>query len=96
MENSYISFFHLVDEESGSLVSQADVIPRGWSYPTSWWMTGEVVEDTVQIPTEDVPPGRYELYLGWYDEKTGMRLPIGSEQEVPLTDGSTLLTVIRK
>lgn len=95
MERSYISFFHLIDAESGVLVAQADVIPRGWSYPTSWWMAGEVVEDTVQIPVEKIPPGRYELFIGWYDEETGTRLQLSTDQHRPVTEDSIMLAVIK-
>lgn len=94
MENSYHAYFHLIDPETGALVAQTDIIPRGWSYPTSWWMQGEVVEDTVQIPVENVPPGSYELYIGWYDEESGVRLPPSSDESRPIIDGSILLTII--
>jgi hypothetical protein len=93
-EKSSISFFHLIDPKTGNPVAQADVIPRGWSYPTSWWAKGEVVEDTVQIPMENVPPGRYELRIGWYDEESGARLTPESDQVQLFPDGSALLTVI--
>jgi hypothetical protein len=96
IENSYIAYFHLIDSETDSLVAQADVIPRGWSYPTDWWMTGEVVEDTVQIPMENVPPGRYELRVGWFGENTGIRLTPDSDQVQLFADGSALLTVIER
>jgi hypothetical protein len=94
MENSHVSYFHLIDSETGSLVAQADIIPRGWSYPTSWWMTGEVIEDTVQIPLENVSPGLYELHIGWYHEETGIRLQPRSDQIQLETDDSALLLAI--
>ncbi len=94
MENSYIVYFHLIDSETGILVGQADVVPWGWSYPTSWWAAGEVVEDTVQIPMEKLLPGRYELRIGWYDEQTGVRLIPESDRDRIFPDGSTLLTII--
>ena len=96
MENSYQAYFHVIDSTTGSLVAQADVIPRGWSYPTSWWAKGEVVMDTVQIHVENIPPGSYELYVGWYDEKTGIRLPPSSNENRLITDDSILLTIIEK
>jgi hypothetical protein len=94
MEDSLISFFHVIDSKTGVLVAQADVIPRGWSYPTNWWLKGEVVEDTVQISMKNVPSGHYELHIGWYDEETGMRLLPESDQIQLFSDGSALLTVI--
>lgn len=68
----------------------------GWSYPTSWWIQGEVVDDIVQIPLESVPPGRYELQIGWYDEETGIRLEPSSDEIQILIGDSALLTVIEK
>lgn len=94
MENSFVAYFHLIDKETGDIVTQADVIPRGWSYPTSWWKKGEVVEDTIQIPIEGVPPGSYELRIGWYDEETGLRLTAESDHVQPNSDGSVLLDFI--
>lgn len=94
IENSYIAYFHLMDMETNEVVTQADVIPRGWSYPTSRWKKGEVVEDTIQISMEGVPPGSYELRVGWYDEKTGLRLTAESDHVQPNSDGSILLDVI--
>lgn len=92
MGNSYTVYVHLIDSATNSLVAQADVIPRGWSYPTNWWMVGEVVEDTMAIPLMDVPPGHYELYIGWYDTSTGTRLAPESSQLKLTPDSSALLT----
>jgi hypothetical protein len=79
MDVSYTAFLHLENLATGEIVSQADVIPRGWSYPTFWWEAGEVIEDAVQLPLEGVPPGEYQLYLGWYNMETGERLRAISE-----------------
>lgn len=92
MENSYTVYIHLIDSATNSLVAQADVIPRGWTYPTNRWMAGEVVEDTMLIPLENIAPGSYELYVGWYDISTGMRLVPESSQLQLTSDNSTLLT----
>jgi hypothetical protein len=43
---------------------------------------------------ENVPPGRYELRIGWYDEESGARLTPESDQVQLFPDGSALLTVI--
>ncbi|MEE9580052.1 MAG: hypothetical protein V3V74_01895, partial [Nitrosomonadaceae bacterium] len=94
MENSYLTYFHLVDPETGLINAQADVIPRGWSYPTYLWAKGEVVEDTVKISIENVLPGLYELRIGWFDEETGARLIPDADKLQLLPDGSTLLSSI--
>jgi hypothetical protein len=92
MDKSYLTYFHLVDPETGLINAQADVIPRGWSYPTYLWAEGEVIQDTVQISMDNVPPGRYELRIGWFDAETGARLIPDTDQFQLLPDGSTLLS----
>ena len=79
---------------SGEIVAQADVIPRGWTYPTNWWERGEVVEDKVVLSLKEVPSGEYELYVGWYDMDTGQRLPVNLQTGDPVPDRSVFLTTI--
>jgi hypothetical protein len=96
MDTSFTNFFHLIDPSSGQIVAQADVIPRGWTYPTNWWEQGEVVEDRVVLPLEGVPPGEYDLYVGWYDIDTGQRLPVHSETGELIPGNSVLLTAVER
>jgi hypothetical protein len=72
MDQSYKFFIHLYDIESGDIIAQADVIPRDWTYPTTWWEAGEVVSDEIQLTS--VVPGQYQLAVGVYDPETGERL----------------------
>ena len=74
MDVAYKMFVHLFDTESGELVAQTDVMPRGWSYPTSWWETDEVVSDEIPLPLTGVPPGTYRLTIGVYDPASMERL----------------------
>lgn len=72
----YTSFVHLVGENQ-PFVTGVDGEPcDGW-YPTSQWHPGELIETQLSLvlPT-DLPPGRYELAVGWYVLATGERLPI--------------------
>jgi hypothetical protein len=94
MDTSFTNFLHLIDPESGQIVAQSDVIPRGWTYPTNWWEQGELVEDTVQLYLENVPPGEYELYVGWYDSENGERLPVRSKSGELIPDRRTFLAKI--
>jgi len=94
MDTSFTNFLHLVDPESGQILAQADVIPRGWSYPTNWWEQGELVEDTIQLYLESVPSGEYELYVGWYDIENGERLPVSSKSGELLPDKRAFLARI--
>jgi hypothetical protein len=75
MDEAYKFFVHVVDPASGQLVAQADVMPRGWTYPTSWWEVGEVVSDEIVLSLTDVPSGVYRLYVGVYGDGGG-RLPV--------------------
>jgi len=57
-------FVHLYEAQSGALVAQQDVVPRGWAYPTNWWESGEVVSDEITLPLEGVPAGVYQVGVG--------------------------------
>jgi predicted cobalt transporter CbtA len=76
MEDSYKFFLHLDAAEGGALVAQADVIPHGWTHPTSQWQVGEIVPDEIILSLEEVPVGEYQLWVGVYQPETGKRLPI--------------------
>lgn len=75
----YTVFVHLLDSQ-GSLRAQQDTMPRGGALPTSCWVVGEVVSDTItiQLPAS-VPPGAYTLQVGMYYLPTGERLPVKTE-----------------
>ena len=84
----YTVFIHLLDD-AGTYVAGADGPPVGGSYPTSWWLPGDVILDTHQLalPAE-IPAGRYSIAVGLYDPLTGDRLqrPDGTSQyRLPLT-----------
>ena len=80
----YKRFVHLYNVESGAVPAQDDAMPREWSYPTSHWVAGEVVSETITLATEGLPPGEYRLGVGWYAPETGARLPTRGE------DGETV------
>jgi hypothetical protein len=93
MDKSYKFFVHLYDVESDGVVAQADVVPRDWTYPTSWWEAEEIVSDEVLLPLSDVSPGRYRLAVGVYHPETGERLPISAEGMAVLSDALILQEV---
>lgn len=70
---SYKVFVHLIDPRTGQIVAQSDGIPRDWTHPTSAWLPGEIVRDPFYLPLSEVPPGRYEVKVGLYDEASGVR-----------------------
>ena len=73
---AYKFFVHVLDRETGELMAQTDVMPRDWTYPTTWWEEGEVVSDEIVLAVSDVPPGEYRAIVGAYDPDTGIRLPV--------------------
>ncbi|MGD2143025.1 MAG: hypothetical protein PVF54_00960 [Anaerolineae bacterium] len=75
-EKSYKVFVHLFDPVTDSIVAQNDAVPRGWTYPTTWWEAGEVVSDEIRLSTDDIPQGRYTLNIGMYRRDSGERLNV--------------------
>lgn len=83
VNSDYTLFIHLLDAQTGDLVAQADGPPLAGWYPTSWWAEGEQVVDLHTFPLPaDIPPGLYDLVVGWYNPATGERLgeaiPLGN------------------
>ena len=70
-QTDYVRFVHLLDPEAGSApLVQSDSQPRYGSYPTSQWTVGEVVSDRLTLSLANVPPGSYQLAVGFYSEPT--------------------------
>jgi hypothetical protein len=96
MDTSYKVFVHLVDVATGAIVVQDDAVPRHWTYPTTCWERGEVVEDTIPLSLSGVPPGRYRLVLGLYDQGTAERLPAYSADGERYPDDAVPLTTVQR
>jgi hypothetical protein len=90
-QEDYTVFVHLFDPETEAISVQHDAMPRQGRYPTSGWLAGEVVSDTIQLSLDDVPPGDYRLAVGLYVVATSTRLPIVAPSGVPLRDGRLVL-----
>ena len=91
MDVSYTMFVHVIDPTTGEIVGQADVMPYGYTYPTAWWETGEVVSDEVVVSLEEAAPGTYRMAVGVYDADTGERLAISDQPSDLTVDGDRLL-----
>ena len=88
----YTLFVHLFDPANkADIITQHDAMPRQGSYPTSGWLAGEVLSETVRLSLSDVPPGDYRLALGLYDETSRDRLHVTSPDGISLPDGRLLL-----
>lgn len=75
------AFVHLLGPDRAGTGSPVwvgwDQEPGRASYATSAWQPGEVILDeyTLYLPPE-IPPGVYDLEVGWYHLETMQRLPI--------------------
>ncbi|MFN8485888.1 MAG: glycosyltransferase family 39 protein [Anaerolineae bacterium] len=68
-------FVHLVRPD-GSLAGQFDGPPLGGSYATTDWAPGERIIGRVEAKVaEDAAAGPLSVQVGWYDWRTGERLP---------------------
>ena len=69
-------FIHLVDG-TGLTVAQLDTMPGGGLRPTSGWQPGRLLLDsyTVAIPQTAHTPNRASWQVGFYDHRSGERLP---------------------
>ncbi|MGM0557014.1 MAG: glycosyltransferase family 87 protein [Myxococcota bacterium] len=69
-------FFFLHVERPG-FRNPEDHVPGDWMYPANRWEQGQILEDRVlfQVPPV-MSPGRYEVYLGVYNRRTGERLKL--------------------
>ncbi|MCP4416092.1 MAG: hypothetical protein GY805_05695, partial [Chloroflexi bacterium] len=97
-QTDYVRFVHLIDAEAGgSPLAQADSPPRYGSYPTSQWTAAEVVEDNVRLSLTDVPPGNYQLAVGFYQQTTPQQfdqLFVQNEAGELLSNGRFVLPII--
>jgi hypothetical protein len=91
-DQHYMLFVHVADPATGVPVTQIDTMPRGFTYPTGMWTTGEVISDEVTLSLEKVPAGTYELVVGWYHpDDPNQRLPATDREGEPLRDNRLVL-----
>lgn len=81
--DNVVRFVQLLDG-SGQIVqridgsaAQVDGLPQANTYPTSQWVAGEIVADSLWLPLSGVSPGSYELAIGFYPpDDASNRLPV--------------------
>lgn len=72
----YHLFVHLINQE-GTLWAQKDSFK-----PTSGWQPGEEIEDKqAMLLPRDIPPGQYQIMVGFYLLETGQRLTLTDGQD---------------
>jgi hypothetical protein len=91
-EHHYKFFVHVADPGTGVPATQVDAMPRGSTSPTGMWAPGEVVSDEIVLSLVDVPPGQYDLAIGWYDpDDPSQRLPAQDAAGNPLPNNHLVL-----
>ncbi len=90
---SYTLFLHVLDA-NGQKVGQRDTATGSGLFPTDAWQPGQPIRDVYRIPLDVAgAPVPYRLALGFYDWRTGERLPAVGRSGVLLPDDRLLLEI---
>jgi 4-amino-4-deoxy-L-arabinose transferase-like glycosyltransferase len=91
----YTVFLHVLNEQGVMVEGPADGPPLDGNWPTSAWIPGRTVVDphTVAL-SSDLPPGSYNIQLGFYDPVTGSRLTAYRPDGTRWPDDMVIITVI--
>jgi hypothetical protein len=85
-------FLHVLAAD-GRSIGQLDGPPLGGSYGTDQWQPGERILQSIAVPlAPDAPAGPATVALGWYDWRTGRRLPIRSDDDAAVDVGRITVT----
>jgi hypothetical protein len=63
---NYTRFLHITDPTTGEMLAQVDGYAMGDSYPTSQWLPGEIITDTIYLDWSALPDDA-AISLGWYE-----------------------------
>ncbi|MFN8442436.1 MAG: hypothetical protein U0175_16795 [Caldilineaceae bacterium] len=89
----FTRFVQLYDPASG-MAGQSDAPPQDGANPTSAWVAGERIMDSVVLHIAEVAPAHsYQLLFGMYD-KDGVRVALTDNINQPITDNAVLLRII--
>jgi 4-amino-4-deoxy-L-arabinose transferase-like glycosyltransferase len=93
-DSNYTVFVHAVGPDQ-TIRGQWDSMPAHGAAPTSGWVPGQIVEDHFEVlMNKDMPPWKYDIFVGMYDPVTGERLPMFSTQ-APVSDNRAWLTRVQ-
>jgi len=88
MSEDYHSFVQLMTAD-GERQAGSDHRPGEAFYPTSMWMSGDVIVDRHVIPLPTLlAPGTYDLHAGMYSYPSLKRLPLTGSNETTIALGS--------
>ncbi len=77
-------FVHLQDAD-GRPLGQSDERPANGSYPTNRWREGDILIDRAIPRLSADARGQVHIAIGWYDARSGARLPVAGGTEYLLT-----------
>jgi hypothetical protein len=83
LDADYTVFVHVEDAEGRMQRMLLDHVPAGGQYPTTQWKPGETVRDDfiVALPS-GVAVSRLNVWVGLWDPKTDLRLPLKNKDKV--------------
>jgi hypothetical protein len=85
--NNLRIFVHITDT-AGRTVYQQDHWPQAGRSPTTRWSPGQdVAERYVVVLPAGLPPGKYQVQLGWMNPETGLRLHIENPESSDRDEG---------
>jgi mannosyltransferase len=94
LDQAYTVFTHLVAPD-GQTWGQWDNQPQHGRAPTTKWIPGQVIADPYQIPLSDATPaGPLTFYVGMYDLRTMIRLPVIDEDGTVIGDSVAVAEVV--
>jgi hypothetical protein len=91
---NYTVFVHAVGPDQ-VIRGQWDSPPVQGQVPTGGWLPGEVIEDHYEVLMgRDVPPWKYDIFVGMYDPVTGKRALVQSAK-APVSEDRVWLTRVQ-
>lgn len=89
---NYKFFVHLyAPNNTDQVLRQIDAEPLGFTYPTSDWVAGEIVIETLSFDLSGLAAGDYPIGIGWYRPSDFSRLSITSDAGEVLPDQRLIL-----
>ena len=71
----------------GALLAQADAVPVHDAYPTSRWRTGEMIEDSYDLPLAALPDGPMTVQVILYRPQDGSEVARWEQSGIVLDGG---------
>jgi hypothetical protein len=87
---SYNLLLHALDA-NGQRLGQRDGPTGGGLFPTDVWQPGQAIRDTYQVPIDRNSGTPAQIAVGFYDWRTGERLPVLDPDGRSLPDGQFLI-----